>query len=204
MAKLLLLPSAETDWAAQRRLAGDTDLPLSEAGMRMAVGHAPVLASFNPTAVYSGPEESARQTASLVAHELRLRSRAIDGLKEVSLGHWQGLTEEEFEERFGKVARVWRSEPLSVTPPEGESLLEADARLSEALAKLVKRRKDDTLVLVLGPMACALMRCRFAPDGFERFWEFVDESPTHHELDATAADFKRPAVIPPRAEDPQS
>lgn len=187
MTRLLLLPSGLTDWHEQHRIAGDTDLPLSAAGVGQANAHGPALAPFNPTAVYSGSEEAARQTASLIAKSLGLRARAIAGLKEVSLGHWQGLSHEEFEERFERIDKVWQSEPLAVTPPEGESLQEAESRLAAALLKIVKRKPEETLAIVLGPLACAVIRCRFAADGYERFWEMVEEPATHHELDVTAA-----------------
>jgi len=190
MTRLLLVPSGLTDWHEQHRIAGDTDLPLSAAGVVQANAHGPALGPFNPTAVYSGSEEAARQTASLIAKGLGLRTRSIAGLKEVSLGHWQGLSHEEFEDRFERVDKVWQSEPLAVTPPEGESLSEAETRLCAALQKLVKRKADDTLVIVLGPFACAVVRCRFASDGYERFWEMVGEPATHHELDVQPDDFK--------------
>ena len=193
MTRLLLVPSGLTDWHEQHRIAGDTDLPLSAAGIQQAATHGPALAPFNPTAVYSGSEETARQTASLIAKSLGLRTRSIAGLKEVSLGHWQGLSHDEFEERFERVDKVWQSEPLAVTPPEGESLSEAETRLCAALQKLVKRKTDETLVIVLGPLACAVVRCRFAADHYERFWEFVEEPATHHELDVKPEDFKKPS-----------
>lgn len=196
MTRLLLVPSGLTDWHEQHRIAGDTDLPLSAAGIQQAHAHGPALAPFNPTAVYSGSEEAARQTASLIAKSLGLRTRAIAGLKEVSLGHWQGLAHDEFEERFERVDKVWRSEPLAVTPPEGESLSEAETRLCAALQKLVKRKADETLVIVLGPLACAVVRSRFAPDHYERFWEMVEEPPAHHELDVQSEDFTKPTSPP--------
>lgn len=192
MTRLLLVPSGLTDWHEQHRIAGDTDLPLSAEGARQAAVHGPLLAAFGPTAVYSGPGESAKQAAGVIARALGLRNRPIAGLKEISLGHWQGLTQEEFEERFERVSRAWQNEPLAVSPPEGESLSEAETRLCQALVKIVKRKPDETLVVVLGPLACAALRCRFAPDGYERFWEFVEEPPSHHELDIQVDDLKRP------------
>lgn len=194
MTRLLLVPSGLTDWHEQQRIAGDTDLPLSAAGVQQTTAHNSAIAPFNPTAIYSGSEEAARQSASLISKGLGLRTRAIAGLKEVSLGHWQGLSHEEFEERFERVDKVWQSEPLAVTPPEGESLQEAEARLAAALLKIVKRKPDETIVIVLGPLACAVIRCRFAADGYERFWEMVEEPATHHELEVKPEDFKPPSA----------
>jgi len=192
MTRLLLIPSGLTDWHEQQRIAGDTDLPLSEEGVRQAEGHGPLVAPFNPTAVYSGPGESAKQAAGVIAKNLGLRARSIAALKEVGLGHWQGLTQEEFEDRFERVAKAWENDPLAVTPPEGESLGAAEKRLCDALLKLVKSRPDETIVVVLGPLACAAVRCRFAAEGYERFWEFVGEPAAHHELDVQPEDFKKP------------
>ncbi len=151
----------------------------------------PLLAPFSPTAVYSGPGESAKQAAHVIAKDLGLRTRAIAGLKGSRPGPLAGIEPGGVRGAVEKIARAWQNDPLAVSPPEGESLSDAETRLCDALQKLVKRKPNETLVVVLGPLACAVVRCRFAPDGYERFWGFAEEPATHHELDVKPEDFRR-------------
>ncbi|MFQ5423443.1 MAG: histidine phosphatase family protein [Phycisphaerae bacterium] len=174
MTRLILVRAAQTDWGAQGRLAGDTDLPLNETGHCEAVADGQELAEAAPAAVLSGPEEATRQTGTLIAHEVRQKLRPWKNLREMDLGHWEGLTEAEFRERFGKVYRQWRNDPLAVTPPEGESVVRASRRLSTAVLKIVKDHADKTVVLVLGRFAGAIVRCELAGAEYTPFWTYVD------------------------------
>jgi len=174
MTRLILIPTGQTDWVAEGRVIGDTDLPLNELGRQEAMAAAQAAAVHRPEVVYCGAEEASKATAKIIAHELTLKYYASDKLREVSLGHWQGLTEEEFGERFAKVYRQWRTEPMSVIPPEGESLSDAVERLRGALDRTRRRNKDKVLAVVLGRLAYALCRCTLAENGFDRFWEFAD------------------------------
>src|SRR5881396_683951 len=103
MSRIILIHAGQTDWHAQGRLAGDTDLPLNELGHRQAIADAQAIVDQHASVVRCGPEQATRQTASIIAHELHLKFRTADDLKEVDLGVWEGLTLEDFKERFAKV-----------------------------------------------------------------------------------------------------
>jgi broad specificity phosphatase PhoE len=177
MTRLILIPAAQTDWRAQGRLAGDTDLPLNEYGHRQAVVFGEEIAWLQPAVVHCGPEKATKQTASIIAHELKLKLRPSKELRELDLGHWEGLTQEEFGERFARVHRQWRSAPLSIEPPEGEAVAHADERLHRTVERIIKKHPEETLALVLGPFAHALTRCQYVDHGYDRFWEYVDSEP---------------------------
>lgn len=175
MTRLVLIPTAQTDWQAQGRLIGDADLPLNEIGHRQAIADAQAVAAFRPAAIYCGAEQAAKQTASIIAHELRLRARTAKLLRELDLGHWEGLTVAGFSDRFPKVFRQWRDDPRSIEPPEGEAIPVAATRLAKGLQRIIKRREEDeAVVLVLGPFAAAILRCELEDHGYDRFWDYVD------------------------------
>ena len=175
MPKLILIHAGQTDWHAQGRLTGDLDLPLNEVGHRQAIADAQTIVGHHPDVVRCGPEQATRQTASIIAHELHLKFRAADDLKEVDLGVWEGLTLEDFKERFAKVYKQWRLDPTSIEPPEGESLPAAAARLDAGIKKILKRHKEEIVVLAVGHFSFAILRCRLQDKSYEHFWEYVDE-----------------------------
>lgn len=174
MAKLILIPACQTDWRAQGRVAGDTDLPLNEIGLRQAVATGREIAALAPTLIRSGPEQGTKQTASLIAHELNLRLRTVKGLGEMKLGLWQGMTLAELEERFARVWRQWRDDPLCIEPPEGETVADCAVRLSAAVEKLRKKHVEETFAVAVGQYAFAVLRCRLIDDSYEHYWDYID------------------------------
>ena len=183
MTKLILIPAAQTDWHPQGRLAGDTHLALNEFGHRQSVNTAQEIRGLSPRIVRCGPEQATRQTASLVAHETGVRLRTVKELREMSLGVWQGLMIEDIKERFGKVYRQWRADPLSIEPPEGETVLLALTRLVEAVEKIRKKNVNETVAVVVGQYANAALRSRLVDRSFEKFWDYVDNDQPFQAID---------------------
>ncbi len=174
MAQLILIPTAQTGWRAQGRLAGDTDLPLDEYGHRQAVAIAEAIAPLRPVAIHCGAERAAKQTATIIAHDLKLKCKPAKELRELDLGLWEGLTLEDLRERFGRVYRQWRADLFSVEPPEGEAASTAAERLHAAVARLARKHHDHCFAAVLGQFAYALARCQCADGSYDRVWEYVD------------------------------
>lgn len=174
MTRLILIPTAQTDWQVQGRLAGDTDLPLNEYGHRQAVTFGEEIAPLQPVVVHCGPEKATKQTASIIAHGLKLKVRSGKELRELDLGHWEGLTQEEFSERFARVHRLWRSAPLSIEPPEGEAVAQAAERIHRGIERIIKKHPDEGVAVVLGRFAYAIVRCRYLDRDFETFWGYID------------------------------
>ncbi|MFQ5495726.1 MAG: histidine phosphatase family protein [Phycisphaerae bacterium] len=180
MTQLILIRAAETDWQAQGRLAGDTDLQLNEIGHRQATATADNVAGFMPQAVHCGADQATRQTATIIADVLQLKARTADDLREMDLGHWEGLTVADFRERFSKVYRLWREDPLAVEPPEGESVSDVAERLEKCLGRILKRSDDQTVALVLGRFAYAVARCRLVDREYTCFWQYIEgDEPCH-------------------------
>jgi len=204
MTRLILIPTAQTDWQAQGRLVGDADLPLNEVGHRQAIADGQGLVGLAPTVIRSGPEQAARQTASSIAHELHLRSRPVKELRELDLGHWEGLTVEDFSERFAKVYRQWRDDPQSIEPPEGETISDAAARLTAGVKRILKRHPDEVAAVVVGPFANAILRCELEDHSYERFWEYVESNERRHILNVhEEGDTQRPTGSDTGSDTPQ-
>ena len=183
MTKLILIPAGQTDWRPQGRLAGDTHLDLNEFGHRQAVLMAQEIRGLSPRLVRCGPEQATKQTASLVAHEAGVRLRTVKDLREMNLGVWQGLMIEDIKERFGKVYRQWRAEPLAIEPPEGETVIVVLTRLIEALEKIRRKHVDETVAIVVGQFASAILRSQLLDHSFDKFWEYVDNDQPFQVID---------------------
>ncbi len=187
MTRLILVRAGQTDWQAHGRLVGGTDLHINETGHRQARAYAAVIADAHPEYIYCGEDDAARETAEIIGNELNLKVRALPAFHELDLGHWEGLTVEEFRERFPRIYKQWRNDPLAVEPPEGESVPTVLARMEKGLARVLKKTDGRLFVLVVGAFAHAALRCRLSGDAFDAFWDYVDaEDGSAERFDAEA------------------
>jgi broad specificity phosphatase PhoE len=153
MTRVLLIQAAPTPWDTEGRMGGNPMLPLATDGeiallqTLQTLTH-PVAALFTCT-----QSKACEQAAKLVARHFNVRLRDSESLAPISMGLWQGLTREELRFRFPTVFQQWEENPLSVNPPQGESLADATERFRAGLMKILRRHHGQAIALVLRPMA---------------------------------------------------
>ncbi|WP_082699485.1 histidine phosphatase family protein [Arthrobacter sp. EPSL27] len=87
-----LIRHGQTDWNAERRLQGSTDIPLNDVGRGQARDAADALAGTQWDAIVSSPLGRAAETADLIAAGLgRAVARRVPELTERSFGPAEGL-----------------------------------------------------------------------------------------------------------------
>ena len=151
---LILVRHGETDWNRERRFQGHADTALNDVGRRQAIELAAVQRSEGVSAVYTSPLLRASETATIVAEELGLEARALEALREIDVGDWQGLTVDEVRARYPEHLDVaWRS-----GWPNGETHDDLSARVLPALLDLGVRHPGDRVLGVThaGPIRAAL------------------------------------------------
>ena len=148
MKKLILVRAASTAWDEENRIQGTVPLPLSPAGKQALAAVAVELPPFAPDVLYSSGNESSGPTAECLSQLCHLKTPRIPALRELNCGLCQGLRVEEIRQRYGRAYRQWRSDPGTVTPPQGESIQEAAAKIHGALEVLGHKNRDKTVLLV--------------------------------------------------------
>lgn len=87
-----LVRHGQTDWNAQRRLQGSTDIPLNDVGRGQARDAVAVLSGYRWDAIVSSPLGRAAETADLIAAGLGLGvARHVPELAERSFGPAEGM-----------------------------------------------------------------------------------------------------------------
>jgi len=122
MLKLYLIRHGETDWNAEGRIQGHSDIELNERGLEQArclAARMPEEGSFD--AIYASPLRRAYRTAELVGHALKMPIVADARLLERSLGQLEGLTLAEIREKFPDVHRAWHEGGVRPHIPGEES-----------------------------------------------------------------------------------
>jgi probable phosphoglycerate mutase len=156
-APLFLARHGETDWNAQGRWQGQTDVPLNPRGREQALEVARRLRGEGIRAVASSDLLRARDTAAIVAAELGLEVSHVDAaLRERRFGSFEGLTREEAAARFPEAWAGYLADP-GPAPPGGESRDELLGRLLPAVAAAVARLPGPLLVVMHGGSMRALL-----------------------------------------------
>jgi broad specificity phosphatase PhoE len=181
MTQVVLIRPGATVYDEQNRVQGILDIPLSDRGRAEVAqlaeklaeplngnsngigesrnnrdGHAP---GHELTALYCGPGESVVRTAETIGKAIGLRPKRIDDLRNLDQGLWQGLQRDEIKRRNLKVFRQWLEDPVTVCPPQGETVENALERIKAALRPLIRRHQDETIGLVVGEPLAQLIAC---------------------------------------------
>ena len=138
---LTLVRHGETDWNAQRRMQGRTDIPLNERGLRQAELVARRLEGTQWDAIVSSPLARvmgvSRAIAGAIGHpEDRIVTR--DDLVERGFGQAEGMTLPERTEAFGLDAPIPGIEPYE----------ELDRRVMNALREIEAEYRSKRVLVV--------------------------------------------------------
>ena len=159
MGLFYLLRHGETEWNAQNRFCGRTDVPLSEAGRRQAKSLAERLKPLPFEALYSSPLKRALETARLISESVGLQPVPDQRLVELDYGRWEGKTLAEIMENDPKTYCAWDADPAHVAPPGGESGLEAQQRVVSFLDFLAAQHPRGHVLVALHKTVCRLAIC---------------------------------------------
>ncbi len=151
MKQIVLIHPGTTEYDKQGRIQGTLDVPLSEDGRLQVEQMAAELQALHPTSLYAAPGQASQQTSEVLAKLLSLKPRTLDKLTNVNHGLWQGRLVDDVKTKQPKVFRQWLEHPETVCPPEGETIAHARDRVSDVLAKLIKKAKPDSTTLVVAP-----------------------------------------------------
>ena len=156
MTEILLARHGETDWNRESRFQGRADPPLNDRGREQAAELAETLAEEELAAVYSSPLRRAFETAEVVAGRHGLPALPVEGLREVDVGSWQGLTRVDVERRFAEQFRRWLD--YGQGWEDGESYEAMGKRVLAVLEELAAHHVDQRILAVThgGPIRAAL------------------------------------------------
>jgi broad specificity phosphatase PhoE len=124
------------------------DPPLSERGLAQARLVAERFVGHRVEGLYSSDLVRAMRTAELIGEAAGVEPVAVPGLREISLGAWEGKTREELIEEYPELWEQWSREPDWDIVPGGEGARPFALRVSETLARLRERQPHGDVVCV--------------------------------------------------------
>lgn len=149
LTRLLVIRHGETDWNAQRRVQGHTDIALNITGKRQASLLAQALTDGPIHAVYSSDLRRAWETAQAVALPHDAPHHVIAALRERRFGSIEGQVFADFEQQHPEAAFHWRMRTPHWQPPgDGESLLALRERVERTVYDIAARHPGQQVAIV--------------------------------------------------------
>ena len=146
MIRFVLIRHAAIDGLGQRIAGREPGRLLNADGQLQAERLAHSLARREIHAIDSSPQPRAVETAEAIGRALGLAAQIAPELDEVDFGDWTGKTYADLD-----LLPAWRTFNLlhsSMRIPNGELLVEVQARLIGFMARLQQRRQVETVALV--------------------------------------------------------
>jgi broad specificity phosphatase PhoE len=159
MTQLVLVRHGETEWHAENRYAGVSDISLTARGVEQAQRLAAWARTAGLAAVWSSTLTRARLTATACADALGAQLNVDERLRELDFGHGEGLTSAEMHERFPEALEAFRADPVADHLPGGEDPAETVRRFTGCLYDLADRYPGDRVLVVAHTTAIRLALC---------------------------------------------
>ena len=146
--RVFLVRHGATQLTAEGRFSGSVGVELSDEGRWQAAQLGERLRHEGLTAAYASPMSRAAETARIIGQVCGVDPETRDGLREISHGHWEGLTRAEVETRFPDEYAAWEEDPFTFAPDGGESGVAVLARALPALRYIVTAHTGRPVLVV--------------------------------------------------------
>ncbi len=176
MTKLFLIRHGETDWNLEGRYQGQSDILLNANGLLQAEKLAETLRTQHLDAIYSSDLTRARRTAEILARVSESPLHIDPRLREINQGQWEGMLFSEIRERYPELIAQRRTDPLSVTPPGGESIEQVRERVLEVLEAIATTHPVGEVAIVSHGLALAIIKVHLSELPISSVWEQIPEN----------------------------
>lgn len=170
LTKIFLIRHGETEWNKIGKLQGSSDIDLLPEGIeqaRLLVKHAPFK---SVDAIYSSDLKRAVKTAEILAEKFDLPVIKERGLRETRFGNWEGrFLNDLIKENVASFEHFF-TRPDKVKPPNGETFLQSQARIMNALEEIIADNEDRNIIVVSHGAAIRLIICAALVIPISKMW----------------------------------
>ena len=148
MTTIYLVRHGITQANKENRFAGRTDEELHVEGKDQIIHVGDRLKNNDLSAVYCGPSRRTLQSAEILGTLLGIPYSDLEGLDEINISHWDGLTKDEIRQEFGDEYPTWLNSPQNFSLPGCETLKKVQERAVRAVNHILEHHNSENLLLV--------------------------------------------------------
>ncbi len=183
--KIYFIRHGETDWNVENKIQGSNDIDLNENGISqaLALGEKVKKLGLPIHKLYTSPQIRARKTAELLSEALEIEYKIAEGLEEMNLGRWEGLTWKQVKEEDSEAFHQWYPNRSMQKTPDGESYREVLSRSLAAVQSILKKESKDIAIVSHGAVIKCLL-CHINKVPFDHMNQFQTANTSIIEVDA--------------------
>ena len=144
---IYLMRHGEISSHGNARLVGQIDVPLSGNGLYQAEQWRDELSSMRFERICCSDLDRTRRTAEIIAQRQDRPVEALEVLREINLGEWDGIAKSRLDSQFpGEWAKRGADLP-GYRPPRGESFSDLQARVVPVFHEIEQHAHSDVLIV---------------------------------------------------------
>lgn len=172
--KIYIIRHGETDWNTVRRLQGNSDIPLNEAGRELARITSKALENVPFSRIYTSPLLRAKETAQIIKGNRDIPVIEEPRIKEICFGICEGYHcgRDNYDIPVEGFMNFFEHPEKYVPPKNAESIEDLCKRTTLFLQELVhtKDMENETVLISTHGAALKGLLSSVNMDGIENFW----------------------------------
>jgi alpha-ribazole phosphatase len=148
MTRLYLIRHGQVKGHEQRRYNGHADVALTDLGVEQYHLMKDRLADSHISACYSSDLTRCKIGANIICEQFGIEPVHRSELRELNIGIWESLTWQEIQSRWPNEWQARLNDLVNYRVPEGENLLDVEARAMPVVREMLERHRGQELLLV--------------------------------------------------------
>ena len=167
--KLYVARHGQTQWNAENKVCGHTDLPLTGVGIAQAQALAEKAEALGIDLILSSPLQRAYRMAEIIGARCGAEVQVEERLIEQNYGVYEGVDRQD----PGFLAN---KRQFAVRYPGGESMMDMAGRIYPLLEEIRERYSEKTVLLACHGGVCRVIRTFFMPMTNEEYFAYSPEN----------------------------
>ena len=183
--KLFLIRHGQTDWNLKGKIQGSCDIELNHTGMKQAeeLSNKILEEGYKFSKIYSSLQRRAVKTAEILSLATNLDYISIEGLEEMNLGKWEGLSWTDVKEKYQMEYEQWYINRRYTRTPRGESYQDLLERVLAVIHKIINENCEDVVIVTHSAVIMSI-QCYITNTPFDEMMKFKTENTSITELDS--------------------
>lgn len=162
---LYLIRHGVTGANKENRFAGRTAEPLHPDGIAQIQQVGKQLQDRNISRIFAGPLPRTKQTAEIISDIIDAPTTFADGLTEILIPHWDGLTKEAIRRDFGPEYPTWLDNPAAFSAQGCETLAAVQQRAVRCIERIFSENANKNILVVshLVALRCLILHYKNMP-----------------------------------------
>jgi len=183
--KLFLIRHGQTDWNLKGKIQGSCDIELNDTGVKQAeeLGNKILEENYKFSKIYSSSQKRAIKTAEILSEITNVDYISIDGLEEMNLGEWEGLSWSEIKEKYPVEYEEWFIKRRYTKTPNGESYQDMLERVLTSIHKIIDENCNEVIIVTHSAVIMCI-QCYLTNTPFDEMTKFKTDNASIIEIDS--------------------